>query len=452
MLERFGRYELLERIGAGGMAEVFRARLVVAPGAEKVLAIKRILPALSADPELLRLFVNEARIATSLAHGNLVGVFEFGEVDGNHYLAMEHVHGQNLAAVLQRARARGGRLPPALSLLVASEVAKGLAHAHGSTTAAGDRVQVVHRDVSPQNILISYDGAVKLTDFGIAQIGSGFAPAEHLRGKAAYLAPEIAAGAAVDGRADVWALGAVLYECLTGAPPHAGSDDAAVLAAGRSAAVLPPSREDRSLARYDELLLRALAPNPGNRHAGAREFQVALARALFADAPEIDGPELGTWMRGAFASELREHARPLLLQRNLADEPTAELPDPSTIAVPGPAEASAHERGRRWRIAAALCAAALALAAGVALVVPSPRPPPAPAPSAAATLSVHSWPSAAVQLNGHALPGRTPHHGVEVEPGRHTLLFERPELGLRKAIVVDVAPGSSRAIAVTLDR
>src|SRR5690606_8977309 len=213
----------LDLIGKGGMAEVYKARLQVPAGAEKQLVIKRILPSFSADPEFLRLFGNEAKITLPLSHGNITTVFDFGEVAGEYFLAMEYVHGQNLATILERCRETGRPPPIPVVLFVASEVAKGLAYAHGVTSPG--RPEIVHLDVSPQNILVGYEGAVKLTDFGIAKARATAAITEHriVRGKASYLSPEQVEGKTVDGRTDVYALGCVLYEMLTGVRPQDGS-------------------------------------------------------------------------------------------------------------------------------------------------------------------------------------------------------------------------------------
>ncbi|MGZ3429812.1 MAG: serine/threonine-protein kinase, partial [Polyangia bacterium] len=207
MAVRFGRYELLRRIGRGGMAEVFLARYAGPQGFEKRLVIKRVLPAFSSDRRFLRLFFEEARTHVSLSHGNLVPVFDFGRVGNAYFIAMEEVRGCDLGTLLAAGQKRGRTLPPLLVAHIGIEVCRGLAYVH--------RRGFVHRDVSPRNVLLSSDGEVKLSDFGVALAAASDA-APGVRGTLAYMAPEQARGERADGRADLFALGMVLAEALVG--------------------------------------------------------------------------------------------------------------------------------------------------------------------------------------------------------------------------------------------
>src|SRR5512139_2277258 len=218
----FGRYQLLELIARGGMAEVHKAKSHGVEGFEKVLVIKSILPELSRDAEFVEMFVKEAKIAVSLSHPNIVQVFDLGRADDRYFIAMEYVAGTDLSTLLRRAARHELPLAPALSVFIASEVAQALDYAHRRRDQDLQPMSLVHRDVSPQNILLGFEGAVKLTDFGIAKARHKVeenTQAGVLKGKYAYMAPEQARGEPVDARADLYALGIVLYECLSGTHP-----------------------------------------------------------------------------------------------------------------------------------------------------------------------------------------------------------------------------------------
>jgi eukaryotic-like serine/threonine-protein kinase len=305
--DTFGRYELLEKLGEGGMAEVFKARLHGGAGIDKLLVLKRILPQVSSDPEFIRLFVNEAKIALPLTHGNITATFEFGDVEGQYFLAMEYIHGQDLATVLHRCSEAKVRMPVEAALYIASEVAKGLNYAHSYISPTGGRIQVVHLDVSPQNVLISYDGAVKLTDFGIASLLRRPDADGKIRGKACYLAPEQAQGKDVDGRTDIFALGTVLYEALTGVRPFDAPEDLAAVAKVIKAEAPPPSQFRPGMpVNVEEVIMKALHREPHFRYERAADFQVAIAQLMFQIAPSYTAQDLAEWMREMFAWEIVE--------------------------------------------------------------------------------------------------------------------------------------------------
>jgi serine/threonine-protein kinase len=356
----FGRYQLLERIAKGGMAEVFKAKLVAAAGTEKVLCIKRILPVHSRNQEFISLFVREARIALSLTHGNVTQVFDFGEVDGVYYLAMEYISGQDLNTVLQRSREANVRLELPAVLYVAAEVCKGLQYAHGR------QQPVVHRDVTPHNILISYGGEVKLADFGIALAATKVdsASREVVRGKACYLSPEQAAGEAGQPRSDIFSLGTVLYEMLTGKRPFEADGERETLDCVRTLEVEPPSAfNDEVDARLDGVVLKALAKGVSDRYGRAGELQVALTQILHSRWPDYTADRLADTMKDLFAWEIARadgevgsdtQRDRLLFQLSRAGIPvqdrnatTAELLEMGTVAIPG--AAAPNEGGTKRR-------------------------------------------------------------------------------------------------------
>lgn len=226
MIERFGKYELLRRIGVGGMAEVFVARTSGAGGFVKHLVLKRILPALNQDPDFVNMFIEEARLAAKLHHTNIVQIFDFAEVDGCYFIAMEWVEGADLRRVQNVARRRGRALAVDFGVHVGVEALKGLHYAH-SRMEAGLPLRLIHRDISPHNLLLSFSGEVKIADFGIAKVAalSAVTGTGVLKGKLRYMSPEQAGGEDIDQRSDLYSLGVVLWELFSGQRPyHANSE------------------------------------------------------------------------------------------------------------------------------------------------------------------------------------------------------------------------------------
>jgi len=330
MGERFGNYELLEKVAVGGMAEIFRARSMHGQGVQKVVCIKRIHPALSSDGVFVEMFIEEARLGVSMVHGNIVPVFDFGYVDGHYYLAMEWVEGLDLATLNGRARIVGMPWPTELAVHVVVEVLEGLAYAHQKRDDQGRPLELVHRDVSPSNILVSLDGQVKLLDFGIArsearewQTRTGV-----VKGKPGYMAPEQACGAEVDARADVWSCGAVLYELLSGVR-------------------LRDERRPLADPDLDAIVRRAIDAIPKNRHGSARELQAELMNVLDARHTRPRPRDLAEFIervRGATApgtnwdmrsSAVEQHLAAALeaAKRDSADPAFREETPPATVLI-----------------------------------------------------------------------------------------------------------------------
>jgi serine/threonine protein kinase len=270
------RYELLGRIASGGMAEVFRARASGAHGFEKLVALKRILPALAAEPDFERRFIVEARIAVGLQHSNIVQVFDFGRVDRSLFLVMELIDGLDLDRLLRACRARGRPLPVPAAMHVAVELAKGLEFAHLRG--------VVHRDLSPSNVLASRAGEVKLADFGIAVASDPAAQAHgQVAGKWPYMSPEQTEGRPLDARSDLFSAGVVLHELFTGQALFRGADPIEVAEQVRRMPIAPPSSVRRDLPRaIDAVVLRALERAPEARWASAGDLLRALVEAAYA--------------------------------------------------------------------------------------------------------------------------------------------------------------------------
>ncbi|MBL9039431.1 MAG: serine/threonine protein kinase [Archangium sp.] len=306
----FGPYELLDCIATGGMAEIHRARRT---GDDTPLVIKKILPAYAASERFIKLLTNEARIAMSLSHPNVVRVVDFGDVDGEWYLAMELVDGQPLSRIVKRAAERGFRtLPHALSVHVLVEMLKGLHAAHIQADAEGRPLHVVHRDVSPQNVLIGYDGTVKVTDFGLARADvEGRDPKESrtLKGKFSYFAPEQARSKPLDARTDVFAAGVVLYELLTGRLPFQGSMNEVLSAIGRGTHDAPRAVAPTLHPDLEHAVEKALSTEKSERFPSAQAFERALASFVVAHAPGLGASQLGPFVSLLFEDELRQAGR-----------------------------------------------------------------------------------------------------------------------------------------------
>uniref|UniRef100_UPI001F56F4F7 serine/threonine-protein kinase n=1 Tax=Anaeromyxobacter oryzisoli TaxID=2925408 RepID=UPI001F56F4F7 len=298
----YGRFVLLDRIAIGGMAEVYVAvRRGDPPG--KLYALKRILPTLAEDEGFITMFLDEARLVVQLEHPGIVPIHELGKHGGGYYIAMDYVPGKDLRALLDRCRAAREPLPVPLAAAVAARVADALDHAHRTRDAHGEPLRVVHRDVSPANVLLGFDGSVRIIDFGIAQAAIRTRREDTvLRGKFGYMSPEMVGAQPVDRRSDVFALGAVLHEMLTGERLFTGRSELAVLEAVRSATVRPPSERRPGLPPgLDAVVLRALAREAEARYAWASELRDAL-RPFAAGA---DPPALARLMARSFPAQLR---------------------------------------------------------------------------------------------------------------------------------------------------
>jgi len=286
-VEAFGRFTLLKRLGAGGMGEVFLAQ--TQPDQPPVV-LKRVLPHLTENPRFLKLFLDETRIAARLNHPNIARIFELGETQGTWFIAMEHVPGLDLREALRRARDQESAVPVNVAIKIALDVALGLEHAHTAVDSQGRGLSIVHRDVSPHNVLVSRAGEIKLIDFGVAKATnkSVHTAAGILKGKFPYMAPEQARGEPVDARTDLFALGIVLWETLAGRYLFRGKTDAATLKMVRTGEVtsLLSLRKDVPFA-LDTIVLKTLAKDPADRFQSARALHEALA-ALQADFPPAD--------------------------------------------------------------------------------------------------------------------------------------------------------------------
>jgi serine/threonine protein kinase len=309
----FGKYYLLERINVGGMAEVFKAKATGVEGFERMVAVKRILPSIAEDEEFITMFIDEAKIAVQLTHANIAQIFDLGKVDDSYFIALEYVHGKDLRAIFNRARARGEQLPIPMACYAIMKLCEGLDYAHNKRDAAGQFLNLVHRDVSPQNILVSHEGEVKIIDFGIAKAAgkAGRTQAGILKGKFGYMSPEQVQGLEIDRRSDVFGVGICLYELLTGERLFVGESDFATLEKVRNVDIMPPSTYNRRIPEeLEQIVLKALARDRGSRHQTAMQLHDELQGFMYASGNFFGRRDLSMYMHRAFAEEIeRETAR-----------------------------------------------------------------------------------------------------------------------------------------------
>ncbi|WP_420718253.1 protein kinase domain-containing protein [Pyxidicoccus sp. MSG2] len=419
--DRFGRYELVSWLGRGGMAETWRARLVGDAGVTKPVLIKKVLPEFSGDEAFISMFISEARISATLSHGNVAQVFDFGQVDGDYFLAMEYVDGQPLHRILKRALRSGfSCLPVPVATFIALEMCRGLHYAHTRTDEKGQPLGIVHRDISPDNVLVSYEGQVKIVDFGIAKarlLRTFDTEPGVVKGKYLFFSPEQARGEAVDARTDVWATGLVLYEMLCGQRPLTGPPQTVMVRMARGDFPAPSELRGGIPAALDALVMRALAVDLPARFESSHAFGDALAGFLYGFDPRFSSVNLAHLVRELFREELAKEGREMSVPPSFREElalwrstapnltPTRNGDGPSPL--PPKARQTAVERGPKHETEpetmpassprlsrrALVAGAGLLLSLGTAAVLmpdwsagptptenePSPQPPPAEA-------------------------------------------------------------------------
>jgi serine/threonine protein kinase len=282
-MKMFGKYELGRVLGRGGFSEVYLARYTGIDGFEKVLVVKIMLPSVAGSPEFVSLFIQEARVTAQLSHPNIVTVFDFGKVDERYYMAMEYVKGPTLAEIIAKAAMRGEKIPMEVALHAAHQTARALSYAHTATDSQGRALHAVHRDINPRNIFLTWDGAVKIADFGMTGIR---AFAESFRGKAVgtmgFMSPEQAMGGHTDGATDVFATGLVLYNMLAGVPAYDTTDQERCINDMASASYRPlkkvlPGAPDQ----IGAIITRATRRRPQDRFGDADEMAEAIHAVLY---------------------------------------------------------------------------------------------------------------------------------------------------------------------------
>jgi serine/threonine protein kinase len=351
-----GRYVLLDRIGLGGMAEVFRATARGAAGFERPVAIKRILPSLSEDADFIRMFIDEAKIAVQLQHPNIVQIFDLGRDGRDYFIAMEYVHGKDLRVIAERVHRNGERIPPSVAVHVAMKLCEALHHAHFATAAGGHPLHVVHRDVTPQNVMISYDGEVKVTDFGLARAAGRVTETKQgvIKGKLAYMAPEAFDGLGVDHRSDVYGVGILLWEMLTGMRLFLGHNDVETVQNAQTAnaprlRAIDPGIEPE----LDRIVARALVRDREDRYQTAEELHDELEAFAYEAQQFLTSSALGAWLDEVvpppgLESEKRFAAEVVTREIRLGDPDVAIEEEPAepldTLADDGDDDEDTYER------------------------------------------------------------------------------------------------------------
>ncbi len=464
---QFGRYRFLDRLGTGGMAEVFRAVEEGPHGFTREVAIKRILPEFAFHPEFISMLVSEARVSARLQHPVIVQVLEFGQIEEAYYLALELVEGWNLRQLLALTQTAAHQLPAGVACYIVGQLAGGLAYAHARTDIEGRPLHIVHRDVSPSNIMLAPSGAVKLLDFGIAK-AADFVRDEQtrtgmLKGKLSYMSPEQAASLPLDQRSDIFSLGIVFYEMLVGGRLFKADTDRETIERVKRAVVRPPSQQVKGMPReLDSVLLKMLAPAPADRYRDCGEVVAALA-------PITQRLEGSAAALAHFLAELGAPSVDSTATGSVADVVPVEADRSSTAAVADrsgktPTTTRATRRAALLRSVSLWAWTLLAVAAVAGLIASVSRatsgghapPPPAPvapqptAPAAATAtvrLQIRGTEGATVVVDGKLL-GATP-LDVQLPRASGTRLLEVENEGFR-SYAHQVAAGFDVSLKIEL--
>ena len=304
---QFGPYQLLERVSVGGMAEVYKAKEYGVEGFERTVAVKRILPHVAEDEEFIAMFKDEAKIAVQLSHGNIAQIYNLGNHEDSFYIALEYVAGRDLRTIFQREQQQRQHMPVAQACYIIMKVCEGLDYAHNKKDKYGRELNIVHRDVSPPNILVSYEGEVKLIDFGVAKAAGRASKTQAgiLKGKFGYMSPEQVRGMPLDRRSDVFSVGVVLWEILTAQRLFQGETDFATLEKVRAVEVPRPSEVNTEIPQaLEDIAFKALAREPEERYQSAIELHDELQAFMFAQGLFYSRKDLATWMRTQYAKEI----------------------------------------------------------------------------------------------------------------------------------------------------
>jgi serine/threonine protein kinase len=468
----FGRYLLTERIGSGGMAEIFRAMTVGTEGFRRVLVVKRIRKSLDASPDFLRMFFDEAKISALLNHPYIVQIYDFGQIDGAYFLAMEHVDGRDLASVLRRLGRLGTRLHPSTTALICQQAAQGLHYAHTLQSADGQRLNIVHRDVNPTNVMLLRTGTVKILDFGIAKAstaaGKAQTTASVIKGKLGYLSPEQARCEPLDGRSDVFSLGATMWEMLTGEKLFGAGTDFERIRNVLEAPIALPSRRSAGIPpELDRIVARALERDLARRYRSAEELAEDLEAFLRQQPPE--NQPIKNLIGHLFDGDQVRNSTSLPALANLTAVTIAtasrSISDPARTPPVGSSRAPAAVAKPRAirRNALAWCGGASLLIAAAAITLASGRPGPHQATAdpaggarggrsrdGEARLEISSEPLGATVYGSRGVLGTTPLIvTLPVSSEVERLRFEKPGFASE---VYDVHPRSGGFVFVELQK
>jgi len=418
---RFGKYLLLEKLATGGMAQLYRAKIIGVEGFEKFIAIKQILPHLAHEGELITSFIDEAKLAALLNHQNVVQIYDFGSMENSYFITMEFLYGKDLRAVIAKAREKGNPVSLENALYLISKVCAGLDYAHNLKDFQGKSLNIIHRDISPQNVFLTYQGDVKIVDFGIAKAASQSTITQvgMIKGKVAYMSPEQAAGKVIDHRSDIFATGILLYELVAGGRMFKGDDTLQILSKVREAEFTPLGSLKSGLPEklYD-IVAKALAKEPEDRYQSCADMQADIEECIFRLNLRPSGRSMAEYLKLLFAEEIEaegkrmadaadagaasDRAQEAESERRSVDAPPAQVPLVPKTEPAHPVKAAPKvppkpaKGGKSGALAAVAGVAVLALAVGgyflmgkgkgpAGTTTPAPvaqAPPPAPAPKA----------------------------------------------------------------------
>jgi serine/threonine-protein kinase len=478
-----GRYALITPIATGGMAQIWLARQLGLHGFEKIVVVKRMVSSVEADPDHIEMFFSEARLAAQLNHPNIVQIFELGEEAGAFFIAMEFVDGESLSSVSREAHRQKHPIPLTMAAQLIAWAAEGLHYAHTQVDAQGRPQSIIHRDVSPQNLLVTYTGGLKVVDFGIAKVASQATQSGKLKGKLAYMSPEQGRGESLDARSDVFALGVVLFELVTGGRLFPRAEELEILQRLTTNRPLPHARERNPdlPEALDAIIARALEPHRERRWATARDLQLALEAWVSEFGQRVTALDVAAYLNVLFAE--RVVARKQLLDAARRGELAPSRVPPRTLQVstgtgsssrsgsdtpeertPKLADAPVAPPPRRW-LPIVLGAGVLGLGLGGAAIAlhPTERPPPSLAPTMPApvptpppaaplpdVLSVTSTPPGATVFIDDVERSLTPSVLTDLTPGDHMLRLSRDGYEPQTRVVHFEAPGARTELELTL--
>ncbi len=451
---RLDRYELICRLAVGGMAEIYLARATGIEGFEKLVVLKRILPQFAHNPGFVSMFLDEARLSATLQHPNIAQVYDIGHCGDSYFFTMEYVRGQDVRSILKTAVA--AKRPISLShiITIVTGAAAGLHAAHEKCDLDGKPLGVVHRDVSPSNVLVGYNGSVKLVDFGVAKAAqrSNQTQTGTLKGKVAYMSPEQCTGRPVDRRSDIFALGILLYELTCRRRLFSGSSEFEIMTKIVQQDVTPPSQWVKNYpAALERILLRALARDPEQRYPTAQAMQLELEEFARKHRLAVSPVKLGELMREMFVDRMREQdaaiaRRPttseitgeseveseadIEIEIEAADDPPAVDSEPAGGSVAGPPVAAGRSSQGRWALAAIASIGLIAALVVTQRTGPATADQPATAPTRIADERVDPAPMPAPRTDP-AIPAQPPPvatepPGADTPPAEPTRATARP--------------------------